>query len=87
MRNVTADDVVAELQFGFWTSLLSNHRGSQYGRLLWVPTLHRSFPHYHGRRRDLHDNYEAMRLLRNRIMHHEPIHHRDLMATTTRSTG
>lgn len=74
----SADDIVAELPFGFWISLLSNNRHSQYDRRLWVPSLHRAFPHYRGRRRDLHDNLETMRLLRNRIMHHEPIHHRDL---------
>ncbi|MEV8518019.1 hypothetical protein [Dactylosporangium sp. NPDC051484] len=79
-RHVAADDIIAELPFGFWTSLLSNSRGSRYDRQLWVPTLHRAFPYYHGRRGDLHDNLEAMRLLRNRIMHHEPIHHRDLAA-------
>lgn len=79
-RLASADDIVAELPFGFWTSLLSNNRHSQYDRRLWVPCLHRAFPHFRGRRRDLHDNLEAMRLLRNRIMHHEPIHHRDLAA-------
>lgn len=77
---MAADDIVAELSFGFWTSLLSNNRHSQYDRRLWVPYLHRAFPLYRGRRRDLHDKLEAMRLLRNRIMHHEPIHHRDLAA-------
>lgn len=77
---VAADDVVAQLSFGFWTSLLSNSRGSQYDRRLWVPTLHRAFPHYRGRRNQLHENLETMRLLRNRIMHHEPVHHRDLAA-------
>ncbi|WP_306212230.1 hypothetical protein [Actinoplanes sp. RD1] len=79
-RPAAPDDVVAELSFGFWTSLLSNNRFSQYDRHFWVPCLHRAFPHYRGRRRDLHDNLEAMRRLRNRIMHHEPIHHRDLAA-------
>ena len=79
-RHVSADDIVAELPFGFWTSLLSNNRRSQYDRRLWVPCLHRAFRHYRGQRRDLHDHLEAMRLLRNRIMHHEPIHHRDLAA-------
>lgn len=72
----TADDVVAELSFGFWVSLLS----SSYDRHLWVPTLHRAFPHYAGRRSVLRDNFQAMVLLRNRIMHHEPIHHRHLPA-------
>lgn len=77
---VSADNIIAELSFGFWTSLLSNNRHSQYDRRLWVPSLHRAFPHYRGRRRDLHDSMETMRLFRNRIMHHEPIHHRDLGA-------
>ncbi|QLQ40303.2 hypothetical protein [Micromonospora robiginosa] len=76
----TADDVVAELSFGFWVSLLSNRTGSQYDRLLWVPTLHQAFRPRSGSRAVLHESLETMRLLRNRIMHHEPIHHRDLAA-------
>jgi hypothetical protein len=69
-------DVVAALTFGFWVSLLSR----SYDRPLWVPTLHRAFSHYSGRRSDLHDNFFSMLLFRNRIMHHEPIYHRDLVA-------
>ncbi len=72
----TADDIVAELSFGFWVSLLSR----RYDRHLWVPALHRAFPNYRGSRELLRDNLEAMVLLRNRIMHHEPIHHRHLAA-------
>jgi hypothetical protein len=75
-ESTTADDVVAALSFGFWVSLLSS--GAAYDRRLWVPTLHRAFPHYSGPRRLLHDNLLSMVYLRNRIMHHEPIHHRDL---------
>ncbi|MFC6018971.1 hypothetical protein ACFP2T_22525 [Plantactinospora solaniradicis] len=84
VRQITSDDIVAQLSFGFWVSLLSNSRGSSYDRHLWVPTLHRAFPHYSGRRALLHDNFESMRLLRNRIMHYEPIHHRDLLADHTK---
>jgi hypothetical protein len=73
-----ADDIVAELPFGFWVSLVS--RGASYDRTLWVPTLHLAFPHYHGKRQPLHDNLQSIVLLRNRIMHHEPIHHRHLEA-------
>ncbi|MFI7453949.1 hypothetical protein ACIBQX_41120 [Nonomuraea sp. NPDC049714] len=72
----SADDVVTELSFGFWVSLLSR----RYDRHLWVPALHEAFPHYSGRREPLRDNLQAMVLLRNRIMHHEPIHHRHLAA-------
>lgn len=72
----TTDDVITELSFGFWASLLSR----SYDRYLWVPALYRAFPHYSGRRGELHDNLQAMVLLRNRVMHHEPIHHRRLEA-------
>ncbi|WP_330182179.1 hypothetical protein OHB26_38630 [Nocardia sp. NBC_01503] len=70
------DAIVAELSFGFWVSLLSR----RYDRRLWVPALHKGFPHYRGPREQLRDNLQAMVLLRNRIMHHEPIHHRHLAA-------
>ncbi|MBZ6261120.1 hypothetical protein KVH22_37015 [Streptomyces olivaceus] len=75
-RPRTPDDVVAELTFGFWVSLMAKG----YDRHFWVPALHRAFPHYQGSRDDLHDALESLRLLRNRVMHHEPVHHRDLAA-------
>jgi hypothetical protein len=75
-RYPSPDDIVAELSFGFWVSLLNR----RYDRYFWVPALHRSFPNYRGGREPLRDNLEAMLLLRNRIMHHEPVHHRDLVA-------
>ncbi|MGV9681014.1 hypothetical protein ACWDSJ_37580 [Nocardia sp. NPDC003482] len=74
--NPSADSIVAELSFGFWVSLLSR----RYDRHLWVPVLHKGFAHYRGQREPLRDNLQAMVLLRNRIMHHEPIHHRHLAA-------
>jgi hypothetical protein len=69
-----ADDVVAELTFGFWVSLLSR----RYDRRLWVPVLHEAFPRYRGRRDDLHRALNTMRLFRNRVMHYEPVHDRPL---------
>ncbi|MFG1862511.1 hypothetical protein [Microbispora bryophytorum] len=76
VRRPPADDVVTELSFGFWVSLLSR----KYDRRLWVPALHGAFPYYSGRREPLRDNLQTMVLLRNRIMHHEPIHRRHLEA-------
>ncbi|WP_433512561.1 hypothetical protein ACQP2T_54055 [Nonomuraea sp. CA-143628] len=76
VQRPTADDIVAELPFGFWVSLLNR----AYDRPFWVPALHRAFPRYSGTRAALRDNLQAMVLLRNRIMHHEPIHHRHLAA-------
>lgn len=78
LTRTTTDDVVAELSFGFWVSLLSHASG--YDRRFWVPALHRAFPHYRGRRDRLYDELSSLVLLRNRIMHHEPVHHRDLAA-------
>lgn len=73
-RPEAPDDVVAQLTFGFWVSLLSG----RYHRTLWTPALHRVFPR--AQRGALHQDYDNVRVLRNRIMHHEPIHHRDLGA-------
>ncbi|MEV6410570.1 hypothetical protein [Kribbella sp. NPDC051718] len=72
----TADDMVTELSFGFWASLISR----RYDRTLWVPHLHKAFPGYRGPRERLHREVHTVLLLRNRIMHHEPIHHRHLQA-------
>ncbi|MEU6228710.1 hypothetical protein [Streptomyces sp. NPDC047042] len=71
-RPITVDDVVTELTFGFWATLLV----SRYDRAFWVPTLHKAFP-YAGRRDDLYDDLWAVVGLRNRVMHHEPIHQED----------
>lgn len=73
-RPEVPDDVVAQLTFGFWVSLIS----SRYHRTLWTPALHRVFPG--AARRALHQDFSNVLVLRNRIMHHEPIHHRHLDA-------
>jgi hypothetical protein len=73
-RPGSADDVVAQLTFGFWISLISG----RYHRPLWVPTLHQVFPG--AARRVVHEEFQRILVLRNRIMHHEPIHHRHLEA-------
>jgi hypothetical protein len=72
----TPDDMVTELSFGFWVSLVSR----TYHRDLWVPCLHKALVGYRGRRAELHERLLTIVLLRNRIMHHEPIHHRHLKA-------
>ncbi|QUH05284.1 hypothetical protein HUO13_34935 [Saccharopolyspora erythraea] len=70
----TADDIVAELTFGFWVSLLSRSNDRDF----WIPALHGAFPHYSGPRDQLHHDLIRMLDLRNRIMHHEPIFDGDL---------
>ncbi|ARQ69314.1 hypothetical protein [Streptomyces marincola] len=74
------DSVVAGLNLGFWVALLSKGgRGGAYDRRLWVPTLHKAFPYYSGRRDELHGVLDSLRKLRNRIMHHDSIYRRDLV--------
>jgi hypothetical protein len=75
-RECSAGRVIAELGLGFWVGLLSN----RYHAALWVPSLAAAFPYRPEvvRRGDIHADLESLRLLRNRIAHHEPIFGRDL---------
>lgn len=72
--------IVAELSFGFWTTLLSR----RHEHSLWVPAIRKAFPRYHtvtGKspsRRDVADRFDYLRTFRNRIAHHEPIFGRAL---------
>ena len=67
--------IVAALSFGFWVALFAK----RYEEELWRPVLHQCFNPRQERRR-LHDRLNRLRRLRNRIVHHEPILHRDLRA-------
>ena len=65
--------VVAALTFGYWTAML----GKEYENL-WQQTLHSIGRRSDGKglaRKVLALPLQRMRLLRNRIMHHEPILH------------
>ncbi|MFE1288781.1 hypothetical protein [Streptomyces sp. NPDC058751] len=73
-RRVTVDDIVTELNFGFWATLLVK----RYDRTFWRIALHEAFPHHSGPRATLSDDLWAVVRLRNRVMHHEPIHEEDL---------
>ncbi len=87
-RSVTPGGVVAELNLGFWTALIS----AKYEKSLWVPHLHKIFPNAtkskidkDGKtsmsklnRAEIHARLEKVRFLRNRIAHHESILRLDL---------
>lgn len=70
------DSLVAELNFGFWVSLL----GKPYDSTLWRQTLYKGFQAKGGgqKRSDVHGRFNALRRFRNRVAHHEPIFHRPL---------
>nr|QKW93829.1 hypothetical protein [Vitiosangium cumulatum] len=70
------DRIVAELSFGFWTSLLSG----TYDQVIWNQraVVRQSLPHMPNRlrtRRRISDRMHQIRLLRNRVFHYEPIWH------------
>lgn len=81
-REQTPGAMVAELSLGFWTSLTA----SVYEKKLWVPYIHKAFPNAKkqkrpGEAKNLHpisraeifEHLDKIRMIRNRIAHHEPI--------------
>ena len=72
--------IVAELSFGFWERLLTRgpHGKLNYEMALWRRALHRAFPNSRRPRVEVHKPIPALRDLRNRIAHHEPIFARPL---------
>jgi len=61
--------VIAE--FDFW--ILAQHSYQRFHSTLWLPSLHKAFPHATAPRSIIHLRLEVIRRLRNRIAHHEPI--------------
>ena len=78
--------MVATLSFGFWVALLSaggriERAGpkADYEKTLWRPALRDAFSHRAPlTRRQAHEPLDALRALRNRIAHHEPVFARPL---------
>lgn len=76
-KTETPGKVVAELMFGFWRFLLDKG----YQTTLWAQALPHAFPHLQPQQRQaVYDPVERFARLRNRIAHHEPIHHLPLAA-------
>ena len=77
--------VVAALSFGFWVSLLGPGgrigagRKANYAMTPWRPALRGPFAHRATlTRKEAHRPLNALRTLRNRFAHHEPVFARDL---------
>lgn len=73
-KPLTEGRLIAELSFGFWTSLLDR----RYEPALWPSLLRPAFPSLPRRRRTRHElsrRFTQIRRLRNRAFHHEPIWH------------
>ncbi len=64
--------IIAELNFGFWTSLLDK----RYEQILWPRLIKACFPAMPKSirtRKKLSQRFNRIRNLRNRVFHHEPI--------------
>lgn len=76
-KTVVPGRVVAELQFGFWTSMFENHYETTGARFL-PRGIKSTFPHmpksFH-KRKQIKADLDKIRTLRNRIFHHERIIH------------
>ena len=75
-KPMSAGDLVAGLNFGFWVGLFDR----RYEQQLWPKLLDPVFPHIPRRlrrRKFLSIQLHQIRWLRNRIFHHEPIWNRD----------
>lgn len=73
-KPITPGRMVAELTFGFWVGIT----GPRYSMDLWERHLYKAFPNTKVGRKQLNKRLESIRLLRNRVAHHEPILSRDL---------
>jgi hypothetical protein len=82
-KSVTDDRIVAELTCGFWTTILSR----DYHKKIWnrnnAAPLAAAFPHLSGpgfRRDYIHNRFNQLRILRNRVFHFEPIYNNPNLA-------
>jgi hypothetical protein len=74
------DDTVAALTFGFWVNLLKQkiYRDQFNEHRLWPDLIPLVFPRYDRSaggddRKQISQRFEEIKLLRNRLFHHEPI--------------
>lgn len=83
-KSPTPDRIIAELHFGFWHSMFN----SPFEHELWRPNrsalVKQVFPYAFNRqsnRQDMWDRIDRIRIIRNRVMHYEPIWYRARLET------
>ncbi len=81
MAQQTTGKVIPELKFVFWQTMFTGRHDFR----LWTPHLRRVLPNLDRHksvaalRSEIYDDLDHIRLLRNRIAHHEPIFRRSLV--------
>ena len=78
-RAVIPGDIVAASDLGFWTGLLgkgSRRDGVDYEQL-WDDVTRHAFPNTRQRREQVWQKFNAIRIVRNRVSHHEHIFRTD----------
>jgi hypothetical protein len=74
-KAISPSRVIAELNFGFWTRLIA----PRYEKALWVRHIYKAFPNMRPPdRKSAFRRLDDIRVLRNRVAHHEPIFSRHL---------
>ena len=70
-KPVTADGIIAELNFGFWNRLFNRY----HAQLLWKPlrTIFVHLPKQEKQRKNIDESLHRIRNIRNRVYHYEPI--------------
>ncbi len=75
-RPVTPGRVVGELNFGFWVTILSRNYDARLWQGARAAPLKQAFPRVSRKMRQrvtIHNRYNTIRKLRNRVFHHEPL--------------
>lgn len=80
-KSRTVDKTIPELPFVFWQSMFT----SRFDADIWNKQLNTIMPNAENKnvaqlRREIYEDLDTLRQLRNRIAHHEPIFNRDLEA-------
>ncbi|MFB6575761.1 hypothetical protein [Kocuria palustris] len=86
-RYQTTGKIVAELKFAFWVSMFTR----RHHQRLWKGRIFLYFPESplsaeDDLRHEIRERLDEVRVLRNRIAHHEPVFKRDLMVDQERLT-
>ena len=68
-KDFTPNRMIPELTFGFWVALT----GPRYAQTVWDKCLYKAFPRRGVSRKTIHKRLNKIRLLRNRVAHHECI--------------